>query len=390
MNILVIGNGFDLAHKLPTRYDDFLDTMQFIRDKINQIPEFTRSNNDDDRAKSEILKIYNTDKDLYKKIGELVQSNIWIDYFLAKRNNMGKGWIDFETEISRVIQALDYMRKVWPKWRQDNNYKYDRDIQDIEEEIKKFIAPKVSIAHLDKNEYKKKLIVPLIDDLNKLIECLEVYLAYIVNHIKVTVNSSDIMGLTIDKILSFNYTNTYFKIYDINYNEEHEKDKYDFIHGKIKEKNINKENDLVLGIDEYLDEEIKNKDTDFIQFKKYFQRIHKETGCKYKMWVNKIEKKEEITTVHNEGAIPWIELEPVLHNVYIFGHSLDITDKDILKRLIQHDNVVTTIFYLNKEVYAQQIANLVKVIGQDEVIERVSNPNRTIIFKKQRDMVPIV
>lgn len=389
MNILVIGNGFDLAHKLPTRYDDFLDTMQFIRDKINQIPEFTRSNNDD-RAKSEILKIYNTDKDLYKKIGELVQSNIWIDYFLAKRNNMGKGWIDFETEISRVIQALDYMRKVWPKWRQDNNYKYDRDIQDIEEEIKKFIAPKVSIAHLDKNEYKKKLIVPLIDDLNKLIECLEVYLAYIVNHIKVTVNSSDIMGLTIDKILSFNYTNTYFKIYDINYNEEHEKDKYDFIHGKIKEKNINKENDLVLGIDEYLDEEIKNKDTDFIQFKKYFQRIHKETGGKYKMWVNKIEKKEEITTVHNEGAIPWIELEPVLHNVYIFGHSLDITDKDILKRLIQHDNVVTTIFYLNKEVYAQQIANLVKVIGQDEVIERVSNPNRTIIFKKQRDMVPIV
>lgn len=27
MNILVVGNGFDLAHDLPTRYSDFLDFM---------------------------------------------------------------------------------------------------------------------------------------------------------------------------------------------------------------------------------------------------------------------------------------------------------------------------------------------------------------------------
>ena len=28
MNILVIGNGFDLAHKLPTRYNDFLGFVE--------------------------------------------------------------------------------------------------------------------------------------------------------------------------------------------------------------------------------------------------------------------------------------------------------------------------------------------------------------------------
>lgn len=27
MNLLVVGNGFDLAHDLPTRYSDFLDFM---------------------------------------------------------------------------------------------------------------------------------------------------------------------------------------------------------------------------------------------------------------------------------------------------------------------------------------------------------------------------
>ncbi len=27
MNLLVVGNGFDIAHDLPTRYSDFLDFM---------------------------------------------------------------------------------------------------------------------------------------------------------------------------------------------------------------------------------------------------------------------------------------------------------------------------------------------------------------------------
>lgn len=32
MNILIIGNGFDLAHKLPTKYGQFLDFIKFIND----------------------------------------------------------------------------------------------------------------------------------------------------------------------------------------------------------------------------------------------------------------------------------------------------------------------------------------------------------------------
>lgn len=77
------------------------------------------------------------------------------------------------------------------------------------------------------------------------------------------------------------------------------------------------------------------------------------------------------------------------HNLYIFGHSLDVTDKDILRDLILHDNVYTTIYYLNKDVMGQQIANLVKVIGQDELIKRTGGSTKTIEFKQQQDMVAI-
>ena len=59
------------------------------------------------------------------------------------------------------------------------------------------------------------------------------------------------------------------------------------------------------------------------------------------------------------------------HHLYIYGHSLDITDKDILSRLIRIDNMKTTIFYYSKEAYANQIANLVKVLGEENLIGMV-------------------
>lgn len=80
---------------------------------------------------------------------------------------------------------------------------------------------------------------------------------------------------------------------------------------------------------------------------------------------------------------------PPRHNLYFFGHSLDITDKDILRDLILTENVHITIFYHNKDAMGQQIANLVKVIGQNELVRRTGGSTRTIEFKKQQDMIPI-
>lgn len=145
---------------------------------------------------------------------------------------------------------------------------------------------------------------------------------------------------------------------------------------------------MVLGIDEYLNDEAKNKELEFITFKKYFQRIYKKTGNTYKKWI-------KVIVDFNNAFINSIKsnMIPTAGNkkngIYIFGHSLDITDKDIIKELIECPNTVTTIFYYNKEAYAQQITNLVKVIGQDELIKRVSGANPTIIFKQQQQKIEI-
>ena len=61
------------------------------------------------------------------------------------------------------------------------------------------------------------------------------------------------------------------------------------------------------------------------------------------------------------------------NNVYIFGHSLDITDKDVIKDFIDRDGVQTTIFYYDKQQQTQQIANLVKMLGKDTFINMINS-----------------
>lgn len=74
-------------------------------------------------------------------------------------------------------------------------------------------------------------------------------------------------------------------------------------------------------------------------------------------------------------------------NVYVFGHSLDITDKDILKDFIDRDGVKTTIFYYDKQQQTQQIANLVKMLGQEHFIKMINNVPQQITFIKQQGMI---
>ena len=151
---------------------------------------------------------------------------------------------------------------------------------------------------------------------------------------------------------------------------------------------------MVLGIDEYLPEDRRNKETEFIAFKKFYQRIYRQTGSEYKKWIeiikNKVQEIDDKVKKQYPVQMPYNKIPYICRNqLFIFGHSLDITDKDVLRDLILNDNVYTTIFYLNKDVMGQQIANLVKVIGQDELIRRTGGSTKTIEFKQQQNMVEI-
>ena len=130
---------------------------------------------------------------------------------------------------------------------------------------------------------------------------------------------------------------------------------------------------MVLGIDEYLTENDQRSKVEFIGFKKFYQRIYKKTGCKYREWIDKMDELSQIFNHDVQG-----------NHLYIFGHSLDVTDGDVLRELILNENITdTTIYYRNREQLGEEITNLVKVIGERELIYRTAGKKPNIIFKKQ-------
>ena len=217
----------------------------------------------------------------------------------------------------------------------------------------------------------------LLYDLNRLTRCLELYLQHYVGNITPKVKLPDIEGLTVNCVLSFNYTDTYKKIYHTDDSKDIE---YDYIHGAVNPESSVDTCNLILGIDEYLSGEDRNQDNEFIQFKKFYQRIFKRTGCKYVEWIKNI----------NDFYQRTIKLKSASKsNVYILGHSLDITDGDILSSLINAPNTKTTIFYHNQAALGKQISNLVKILGENELISRVHGKEASIVFQKQQEPVTL-
>lgn len=386
MNILVIGNGFDLAHGLPTTYADFLNfTEQICRienyhgtvhdfeskiiqtgyDKFNELhigvaKYIDDKIRDDKNPNEEVCDIFiERHNKIIKEIIDLTKHNIWIKWFRSSEMFAKEGWIDFESEISRVVQCFERLFRVTYCKINDTEKLSDEDTDMIKNFFKDINIYKLKIYEFQ--NYKKVME----QDLNNLIRSLELYLEDCVRNIEIKLIDPDIYELNIDKVLSFNYTDTFFRIYSC----KNKNIDYDYIHGKSKIE-ILPFNNMVLGIDEYLDDIERNVNTRFIEFKKYFQRIHKATGSKYKKWIKEIEESKQS-----------------IHNVYIFGHSLDITDKDILYEFITNSKVKTTIFFKDSNAYGKQIANLVKILSQDKLISMVYLDPPQLRFIEQKGML---
>lgn len=379
MNILVLGNGFDLAHGLPTTYKDFLDFANVV-EKISK----NEASKCDSIPNGEMIKWYidekiNGDKSIYNELESLIKDNVWLRHFNAvyeSRKRDGKdGWIDFESEISSAIQALDgalddvkeYIRKGKDRGH-IQPYQFEALKYLINREKSKYDSISFNIE--DISVFKEQFL----KDLNRLTRCLEIYLSDYVNNLPVSKKLPDIDGLKIDKVLSFNYTNTYERLYG----KDNPDIEYDYIHGKADIAHDINSCNLVLGIDEYLPEGERDENIEFIQFKKFYQRIYKKTGCKYLDWINGYSTRLNDTRRNKFNQV----VEDF--NIYIFGHSLDITDKDILSKLILAKYARTISFHFNQDALGNQIANLVKVIGQDNLISMVHGKHARIVLQQQQ------
>lgn len=406
MKILLIGNGFDLSHNLPTTYNHFLSFCQKARriytfDAQVSAYKYAQKQLQDWEVNEEIKLVLKdafvsrkwskgditgtvgsqaeTSNTALNELYEHIKYNAWLEYFLECNNEIGENWIDFELEISKVIQALDHVRC---------QIKCGESINGIEKKEQKIImsilkASKGSTRILYESLSKIDSFTEYLNkELERLIRALEIYIVEFVRKVNVPHRNSDIEKIEPEYVLSFNYSDTYERIYG-----KEKPIKYDYIHGKADiNKNILTSN-LVLGIDEYLDDSRKDKELEFLTFKKFYQRIYKSTGNAYLKWVDEIKRKYS-EYLDKKRKLGRADIECPMHKLYIFGHSLDVTDKDVLKLLICNDNVQTKIFYYrknkdDKKNLGKLIKNLTLMMGQEELIRRTGGINRTIEFIPQ-------
>lgn len=279
--MLVVGNGFDLAHGLPTRYQDMLDALS-----------------------------HDTASWLSPEDRQRYRDNPFIKYFGEYKDL--PGWTGFENEIQRIVNCLckEYNRARPPKLHYD---------------IEKFF---LDIREVWLKGNTKQMWKILQRDLDELISYIDVYLSqYIPSQLPKALSTDSqyprfVYKRHYDYFLSFNYTNTYFDFVKMMNDgsgivvptEDH------FIHGRCAAMGASQ--NIVLGIE---DNDPSNLDT--IYFKKYFQRIQKKTGREVFDWFD-----EKISSS-----------EPIVTD--IFGHSLDTTDKDILMLIFEKSQYTNIYYY---------------------------------------------
>ena len=382
MKILVLGNGFDLAHSLPTKYSHFLDFVRLFRDYGQYITKEKTIPEGNERIKNcfaFIQKIYQPNgsgDDLYREIcSYTADNNLLLNHFLKTYQNRCKlgreGWIDFEAEIADIVRLFDEARNISIQQREEGKKCI------LPDNIAQRITPFILYERTDIGitiDMRGKILSPdfieeqgkrIHAELTMIIRLFEIYLLEIVSKQEIQKEIGQISELQIDKVLSFNYTKTYMKAYDPNETAE-----YCYIHGKIDDNSNLQDCNLVLGINEYLDNDRQNQDNAFVWFKKFYQRIAKETSSTYIDWLDD-------HTLSNQRTP---KLPPTPLDIYFYGHSLDVSDRDVLRRLILHKNARIHIFYPEKKEMGKQINNLIKVIDAENLIQMTRGRNRTIEF----------
>ena len=90
--LLILGNGFDLAHGLPTKYNDFLKfcniVVSFVRDEplssedMQMLSErISRLGGKIDCFKKIVREAFDKNDPILKEIKRLIQNNIWYKFF---------------------------------------------------------------------------------------------------------------------------------------------------------------------------------------------------------------------------------------------------------------------------------------------------------------------
>lgn len=332
MNRLVlIGNGFDLAHGLKTGYNDFI--LWYLKKHLSEAY-------DNKPFEDELIKV--TRRNNHNFQGELSNVSDFVDHFYS--NGLYKivnkvynvdGWLNdyqnpFEIRIKSSLLNTLLQNCSYTKWVEIENEFYDLLKSILRENTKERES---NLSNL--NESLAAIIRNLELYLSeiKVTHCNQEYASILESPILMEdiVSSDEILssGLKYQEpndtlILNFNYTSTveeYFKVTP--YSPRPRTFNVNYIHGKIDDKR----NPLIFGFGDELDSDYNAMELE--KLKGFFKFIKS-------FWYFK--------TSNYHNLLRFIESDD--YQIFILGHSCGLSDRTMLNMLFEHENCKSIkIFY---------------------------------------------
>lgn len=352
MNILIIGNGFDLAHGLPTRYGDFLDSVKRGSDFYNFLIADDHFN----------IKIFNR-----------VHNSAVFKHMKAQRK-FNDGWIDFENELKEIINSMCDLSNMFNRFSYIENREIKSDFTLDNEDIPKlalFAFRVLTRQNSLKMHWSKKELDELKRNIHiQIQDFIKLFKEYIIwinrNKANNLAQLSLFNKMKVDHLLSFNYTPTFLNLY--NTDKQIQLDNICYVHGKIE---AHTDIGIVMGIgSDFYDE---NRHEEYVDFFKFFQCYRYSTDTNYLKW---IENHNSLNASDKEAY----NLSDCKINIY--GHSLDPTDKNILKPFFDLEDSIVNIYYLNDCNKKQLEYNLLKTLGKELFVKYLTGECPKVHFVK--------
>lgn len=285
--------------------------------------------------------------------------------YLKKTNNK-KGWIDFENEIKNIIVSVSEFPSMLIKkidiYGKEVNYLLNSNKQDA-------FTPFLLYAIDQKNYYfpnyyqkilKDKDILLFYsivhDEIVALINLFKEYIAWIeINYMDDLNAINPFITMSISNILTFNYTDTYREIYNSIKNNYLDERDVCWVHGRIFEDGSG---DIVMGSgSDYYDSKYEN----FLDLFKFYQKYKYRTDIRYLRWPESFLADRSYDTI------------------YIFGHSLDPTDAEILQPFLLSESNIKIYYRDENEKYRFE-KNLLAILGKELFMKKLSGEYANIEF----------
>lgn len=344
---------------------DIVQTTNFFKDNYSKYTESWYENNKN-------IKEVNDDKIInsYRAFFNQFSDNIILRFILLNKLKIDN-WNNLESQISQLASGITIIKESLKEQDllfiyNDINSQTDYDkLQSAKNYFQNFQNSSHISFILEELAYQDNSdeisIYSILtrynhrveQSLNSLTLLLEFYLFYLDNiedKIEIIknngVNIIDNFG-KMDNILTFNYTDTAEQKYNL------DKESIHYIHGRQNfiESSIDN-NHLVFGIED--NDNIVNND--LVNYQKTFQRIIKKTGFKYKKFIDP-------SSLKNFDIC----------RIIIFGHSLDILDKEIFldffnKDLQKATKVEFFVLYFGNDDLKSKVRNLSTFLGKDTLV----------------------